>query len=664
MEPDVASPATAAPGRGPVDWRHALPLLLVLVTALCYANSLRGPFLFDDVNFEDEDALPFRNRPVLRATIDFNRWISTSETLGYHLLNVAIHALAGLCLFGLVRRTLERLPGWPAAGRRTLFAFGVALLWLVHPLQTQSVSYLCQRGEALAGLVYLLTVYAFVRSATGTPGRPRLAWSVVALLALALGMGSKEIVATAPLLVLLYDRTFLAGSFRAALLQRWPLHVALCATALGLSCYLILGQLFAPDAAMGFGTSAVTPLEYARTQPAVVLHYLRLCLWPHPLVLDYTWKPAREVREYLLPLVLVALLLLATLWALRRGSWLGFLGAWFFVILAPTSSFMPIEDLAFEHRMYLSLAAVATLFAAVLEGLRRRSGLHPFVPAALLLATASGLAARTVLRNQDYRSAIAMWESVLARVPENARALNNLGIAYLDAGRTPEAVRVLEESVHLWPHVKPLSNLGRAHLLAGQVEQALAVLEHALAREPGSPQANLHAGNARLALGDGERALEHFRRALVRKPRHAGLHYSAGNALKLLERLEEAVGEYSTALELDPEHQAAHTNLGVCLAALGRRAQALEHFARAVAIAPNSAEEHFNYGRCLLASSQPEAAVRELRAALALAPELTAVQEILGQALLAQPAPTPAERAEAEQLARRAARGRPENAGR
>ncbi|MEK7786522.1 MAG: glycosyltransferase family 39 protein, partial [Chloroflexota bacterium] len=243
------------------------------------------------------------------------------------------------------------------------FAFAVALLWAVHPLQTQSVTYVIQRGESLMGLFYLLTLYCAIR---GLHSSRRRGWYGAAIVACALGMASKAVMVTAPVMVFIYDLVFLrrsgmpktSGAGRphggAALghatppaqAARWGLYFGLAATWGVLWACDVTGEVLDPSARrshVGFGYHGLTPLEYAATQPGVILNYLRLSFWSVGLCLDYDWPVARTAIVIIPPALVLLLLIGATAWGLVRRSWLGFAGAWFFVILAPTSSFIPIK---------------------------------------------------------------------------------------------------------------------------------------------------------------------------------------------------------------------------------------------------------------------------------------------------------------------------------
>lgn len=684
-DPAIAGGAPRAPGL-----ERALPCVLVLAAALCFANGMRGPFLFDDARFALDDPPGFWMRPVLWWTVLLNRAFSRVDTLGYHLFNVSVHALAGLVLFDLLRRTLALLPAWRGPAERSLFSFAVVLPWLVHPLQTEAVTYLSGRSESLAGLAYLTTLYAFVRS--GTSPRPR-AWLALALAAFVLGMGSKELVATAPFLVLLYDRTFLSASFAQALRRRRAFYAALFLADLALSSAFVFPQLFQENSTAGFGVASSGAWEYLRTQPGVLLHYLALGFWPGDLCLDYQWPVASGAREFVPQALAILALLGVTLWGLVRGSRLAFAGAWFFVILAPTSSFVPHQDPACDRRMYLPLAAVAVLAATAAWRLaqgrvRRPEAARRLVAgASVVLATVLGLV--TVRRNELYRSPVAMWQHVVARAPHNWRGYLSLGIVLMEAGRLDESVAALERSLAISPrpnaylqlgvvqelrhrldlalaaydgadalrpeHAETLLYRGIAHLKNGAPERAHADLERAFALEPAS-LAQIQLGIADLQREDWGEAASHFRRAHELDPASARARGGLGRALFQQQRYAEALPELEAALLASPDDQDLHTLAGACMSALARPEEALEHHRRAVEIPPDAAEERFNLGRALADLGRHDEAARELRRAVALAPGKAPMLELLARTLLARPEATREERAEALAAALEAAR--------
>ena len=214
----------------------------------------------------------------------------------------------------------------------------------MHPLNTEAVSYIVQRAESLAGLFYLLVIYCLIRD-----------WKLAAIAACALGMGTKETAATAPLMALLYDRTFISRSFAAALRA-----LAALSRPGGDVGDFDLGDRLG---SRGLSVGNVAPVDYAMTQLGVIAHYVALAVWPRGLVLDYyDWPIAHGWRQVGVGGAMVAMSILLFGVALWRKPWLGFLGAWFFVVLAPSSSVVPIfTEIAAEHRMYLPSMALVVL---------------------------------------------------------------------------------------------------------------------------------------------------------------------------------------------------------------------------------------------------------------------------------------------------------------
>ena len=441
--PDISAPPS--PGSRALFLAAAL---IVLAALAAYANSLSGPFIFDDQTAivdnptirhlwpPTESLTPPLNqttsgRPLLNGSFALNYALGGLDPFGYHVLNLLIHLLAGLTFFGLVRRTLlhpslrER---W--AGAALPIALASALIWTVHPLQTEAVTYVVQRGESLMGLFYLLTLYTFARSA-GSPQPAR--WQIFSVLACLLGMATKEVMATAPLMVFLYDRTFVAGSFRDAWRRRRAYYSALAAT--GLLLAALMTTTHGRGGTAGFGLPFAW-WQYALTQLRVVTHYLSLAVWPSPLVLDYGNTMVEENPYAALPCALWVLGLVAlALWALRYRPVTGFLGAWFFLILAPSSSILPVVTQATaEHRLYLPLAAVV-VFAVC--GLYAWLGPRSWWAWLALVPVLAWLTAR---RNDDYHSVLSIWQDNVANCPGNARAYNNLGDYWLAAGNPKTAL--------------------------------------------------------------------------------------------------------------------------------------------------------------------------------------------------------------------------------
>ena len=345
---------------------------------------------------------PVSGRPVFNLSLALNYAVSGERTWTYHALSLAIHIAAGLALFGIVRRTAvggARPLGAPAGlavpPYPTFIAWAAALLWTLHPLQTESVTYISQRSESLMGMFYLLTLYSFIRytecSRAGDGAGivpPSYECGYVGPLfhfMLLSRHGHQEVMVTAPVMVFLYDPVFVSGSFAGAWRRHRRVYLGLAAS------WLLLAWLMAGSAGRGGTVGFDTKISwwaYGVTQFRAVAHYLRLCLWPRPLLFSYGLTLGGPIWEVIAEIVMLVLAA-ASLIAAVRGSWLGFLGAWFFIILCPTSSVVPVAtELIAEHRAYLSLAAVAVLIAFGGCALLRRLALRLRWGAPILAAVA------------------------------------------------------------------------------------------------------------------------------------------------------------------------------------------------------------------------------------------------------------------------------------
>ena len=532
---------------------------IVLAGILAYANSVTGAFVFDDrpsivSNASAHNPAPWahplsamqapRNitlsgRPVSAFTIAMNYALAPvdarntfdppapgslvsplsyqSNLWGYHATNIAMHLLAALTLFGVVRRTLLT-PALRAtfSNASTSLAFVVALLWTLHPLQTGSVTYVIQRVESLMGLFMLLTLYCAIRAQDSRA----LPWSIAGVMACLLGMGSKEVMVGAPIIVMLWDWTFIPGPFAATMKRRGPLYIGLALT------WILLGMLVAMDPrplSSGFHFAEWPWWRYLATQCGVLLHYLRLAFWPSPLVLDYDWRPARTIGEILLPGLVINALVLVTLWQLVRRTAAGFAGAIFFVVLAPSSSVLPIiTEIAAEHRMYLPLAAVVSLVVlgayAQLNRFKTSTTIRRIAFAGAL-ALAAVFAWQTSARNDDYFSDERIWADTVQKRPFNSRARNNYASDLLKSGQAKAAAEHLQVAVAAEPnYAEAHANLGVALGTLQQYPDATAHFERAIAIDPFYTSAFENMAEAYGAQNQLAKAVKYFIKALDQKP--------------------------------------------------------------------------------------------------------------------------------------------------
>ena len=570
-------------------------LTVLAVGVAIYAGSFDGPFIYDDLpsiveNPAIRELWPPRylvsapaqstlaSRPVVGASLALNYAAGAERVRGYHVVNLAIHLGCALLLLGLVRRTLLQpsLPAWLREAS-TPIALATALLWVAHPLQTEAVVYLIQRTETLMALFFLLTLYAAARAWSASGESAVRVWQVICVAACALGMACKEVMVVAPLVVLLYDRAFVSGSFRRAWREHRGLYLSLAST-----WALLLLLVWTGDRGASAGAHlGISPWSYLLTQAGVIVRYLRLVFRPHPLVVSYEdWPIAGGLLEVAGPVLLVLTLFAVTVWALVKRPRLGFLGAFFFLVLAPTSSFLPIAtEPAAERRMYLPLAALLLLMLLALHWLVRRQGRVGRTVLVLFVLAVVAVAGRaSVLRVQDYRTELAIWQDCVDKRPQNAAARNNLGQALLLAGRAEEAALEFEQAIRIQPaKAEAYSNLAGLMAQAGRLEEASDLLERALTLQPDRPaKIRNNLGIVLARRGDPEAARRQFEQAVDDVVYAPDAHYNLG----LLEvwggNLPRAIERFETAFALAPSRRDVALALGQALCGAGRFEEASE----------------------------------------------------------------------------------------
>jgi tetratricopeptide (TPR) repeat protein len=671
----VGPTPSAAPSSLPVTVLAAG--VIVLASAAAYSGSFTGPFILDDTASildnatirqlwpiwrplnPPSDHATLCGRPLLNLSLAINYAVSGQQVWSYHVANLVIHILAALVLFGILRRTFL-LPTmrdrWGSAA--TPLALAIALLWALHPLQTESVTYIVQRAESLVGLFYLATLYCFIRGATITGSWRWQAVSVVSCLA---GMATKEVMASVPLIVVLYDRAFCAGSFREAWRRRYGYYVALGATWVLLGWMVRLGGSRAGSA--GFGTQ-VGWWEYLCTQFGAIVHYLRLSVWPSPLVLDYGAYLARgfwEIAPYALVVGILGIATTAALWRLPK---IGFLGACFFGILAPTSSVIPLATQTIaEHRMYLPLAAVAT---AIVTGSWAAGGW--FVNRGIVRSRAVGVAGAllatlvcaamgilTFLRGMDYRSDISIWADTVAKAPNNARAHHNYGLALARRGQSERAIEQYEIALKIQPDfVFAHNGLGAALAERGQAAEAMACYEKALEIDPYSADAHYNLGRLQALGGRLDQAIAHFRRALQIRPDYVMAHNNLGALLAERGDVEEAIAHYRQAMQIDPRHASSRYNLATILAGRGQWDESIAQLQALLDIEPDNAKAR---SKLDIVESQRQSllkALAERRELLRARPDDIALLNDIAWTLATNPNASMRNGVEAIELARRA----------
>jgi tetratricopeptide (TPR) repeat protein len=658
--------------------------LIVAAAAGAYANSFFGAFQFDDIPAILENptlrhlwppwiplcppqgALTVSGRPILNLSFAFNYAISGYNPWSYHALNLLIHIAVALTLFGIVRRTLARL--W--VPNREFSALAIALIWVVHPLTTESVTYIVQRAESLMALFYVLTLYCFIRSIDAAQPGSGVRWKALGVLFCWLGMGTKEVMVSVPIAVFLYDRIFVTRSWKAAWYTSRGFYLSLAAGWIPLF-WLVADAGWDRGATAGFHVG-VSWMGYWISQGEAVARYLGLAFWPYPLSIDYGPPSATAALAYAFVAVVLGAFI-ATAVACFRGRLWAYLAAVSFLILAPTSVMPGVLQFISEHRVYLPLAALVT---AVVLGVQAATVHWKISPqartlrmTALLVFVVAGLGTATARRNRVYADEYVLWMDTVAKRPKSALAQANVGKVLLERGHRDDAMSYCLEAVRLDPK-KPIAhyNLGLAYEDAKRWDEALNEFGAAVNLNPNLYYAEFRIGRLLDRLGrwaDAERilrlsldkyadlaethgslgvalagqgrqteAIDEFERSLVLDPDQPELEFNLGVSLTGLGRIDEAVVHYSAAARLRPDYGAAQLNLGVSLARLGRFADALPVLQSAAQLMPDSPDAHGNLATLLDQLGRTDAAIAEYRSALQLRPGYAEAHYNFGNALI------------------------------
>lgn len=648
--PTRVAPGSTATLRAP--WLLALLALAAAIVA-AYRNGLGAPFIFDDTsaivenptiwNLRDlktilsppsDSGVTVNGRPLVNLSLALNYAAGGISVRGYHLFNLGLHLATTVLVFGLVRRTLltPRLATRWAADA-TLIAFAIAALWSLHPIQTQSVTYVIQRAESLVAFFYVAVLYTLVRSSQSP--RPSL-WLGLSMLACLLGMGAKEVMVSAPLIAFLYYRTFVVEDTREILRTR-GLYFLLCAATWILLAVLVMGSAQRGGTA-GFGT-AMPWWKHALVQCWAVPRYLWLTLFPSRLIFDYGY--GSNVLLCLQPLwiavggVLVATGVIAALRSLWRWSVIGFVSIAGLAILSPSSSIVPIltEPIA-EHRMYLPSVGIAVgLVALAYRALGRRGVI-------VLSLAVPALALGTVARNRIYSNERLLWHDTVAKIPCNGRAHNALGSELFKAGDTAGALAEIHEALRIIPDfIDARANLGYTLKELGQSKEGIVHLEAALKMDPRRLTTLLNLGGAYFAAGDSAAALTHFERALELRPAHAEAHNNIGVIRLKAGQAAEAERIFRTAIANRPTYADAHYNLGTALEALGRPAEAAEAYRTSIALEPKNPDALNNLAGIQIRAGDIPAAFATLQRAVQLQPPHAEVHNSLGFVFMRQGKP-------------------------
>jgi tetratricopeptide (TPR) repeat protein len=585
-------------------------VLICAAIFLAYSNSFQCPFIFDDAhviwNYTGKtviEALLTGLRPVFTATFLLNQIVSADAMWGWHFVNICFQALSALVLFGLVRRTLllESVGGHFKDSAFTISLLS-ALIWALHPVHAQAVTYVTQRGETMVCLFMFLLLYCMLRAEASF--RHRLRWHALAFLCCCLGLGSKEAMISALPVAVLFDRSYLSGSFKEIWRKNKFLYTSISAIYVFSLLFLMIKGNPLDYLDNDYG---IERCSYLLTETEVILHYLKNSFCPLWLCFDYDWPIRSRFSEVVIPAVLVSFLLVLTIWAWIKYPKAAFPGIFFFLCLAPRSSLLMRPDACVDYRMCMPLAGLVILTVFVFfkiisfpsgkktingTGYGRFAGLS--IPAMAIIS----LLFLTYAQNQLYSDPILLWMDTVARSPANDRALNYLGIELVKRNRLDEAKKYFLKSLSIRP-ANPMVMNNLATILKNQGELAAATSHYGKALEILSRQ--------------------NMKKAIVRD-NYAMLLCNTAEIDLASGRDEAALGKIEKALGLSENNTDVNLIAGKYFLARGNKEKALRCFTKAQSSAVAPSAVRLQIGRLLMDANCPEESLEIFLALLAVTP--------------------------------------------
>lgn len=670
-------------------------LIISILGVLVYSNTLMAPFEFDDKRSIIEnpvirDSLYFKNPSALQRidtskeikeffesryigylSFALNYRLHDLNVTGYHIFNILVHIVNALLVYWLVILTFRtsHFRDLPDANSGNLIAFFSALIFAVHPIQTQAVTYIVQRFTSLAVFFYLLSLVFYIKSRIMAIGDQRSAVSsqdndqkvkhikfkkwgyyCASIISAVLAMKTKETSFTLPIIVTFYEFMFFGGNFKKRLVYLAP---------------ILLTMLIIPITLISVRTSLVysgridesfellsSPLishsDYLFTQFRVIVTYIRLIVFPVNQIFDYDYPiynsffalPVLSSFLFLMAIISCGIYLLYysrySVGAKRYSRLISFGIFWFFITLSVESSIIPRADVIFEHRVYLSsvgfIIAVITFLIGLRNALVGRIQIIERIILSVPITAVLVLSVAAYMRNDVWRSEVSLWKDVVSKSPEKLRGHYNLGAAYAKQGWFDDAIK--EFRIILRMKKKDFDtlhyNLGWVYFKKNMLDDAEREYLAAIKLNPNYTDAYINLGAVYINQGRFDDAIEVFKKAIVIKPDDPEAHYNLGGVYEGQGKLENAIEEYKIVLRQRPKLADEHNNIGVELFRKGRLKEAERKYRIAIGLKPNMDQPHYNLGLALKKMGRLDEAIKEFKETIRLKPHMERTYYNLG----------------------------------
>lgn len=612
-------PASITAPRTPILWQVLAAAAILVMLGVAYGGTLHHSFHFDDYNIIvnndrihrlDLPTIASSNyfRPVLFITFALNHHFGGTDPFGYHLVNLGLHLLNMVLIFYLISiliRQVNRQAGDGGNGWQSVPPFAPALLGTaifgLHPMQTESVTYIASRSSVLCASFVLLSVVTFLAARIDGKDGPvppvrRWLWLIIATIFFVLGVATKELgICLPPILLILeyflFSRGATVGRMAGNIVRYHLPFLVLILVGAGLRLAFMF-RLHNPG-------EFRSPWHNLLSQFRVVSRYIVMTFIPVNQNVDPDIRTSESLFE---PFVLLSLLLILTLlvlgWVLRKRQPLASLGLFiWFIALLPTSSIIPLRDLMAEHRVYLPMVGAALLAASLPGILAPRSGQAGRIALAASLVVGLALSAVTFERNKVWKNELTLWENCVALSPVKERPVMHYANAISGTGRAAEAKQLYEKVLEINPDNATVRyNLGIIYKQLGDYERGVEEWRKVARSEPGHPNVHINIGNYHFSRGELEQAHKQFQAEIRHNPRNPLGHFNMGNYWRRVGDKERAARQWLKTLQLKGDMEACRLRLGSLYFEDNQLARAEEQFEAVLRHYPRSAPGLFNLG--------------------------------------------------------------------
>ena len=590
-------------------------LLISALTFLLYANVIHGEFQFDDdkgiadnIRIKDlgnffKTTSPFSvltsGRPVTDLTFALNYHFGRLDPIGYHIVNILLHIAVSILVYFFIKKTLL-LSNFRHSFSPEKIALFISAVFAVHPINTQAVSYISQRAEVLSALFYLASLLLFIKAVEQKSFLRISSFYLPAAAAFLLSLSSKTTAVSLPFVLLTYDYWFFPER---SLNKRIKFYGPLIACVLVFSIFYISRLGMSQE--IGFSIREITLSQYLLTQFRVILTYMKLLLVPVSQNLDYDYQISKSLFEVrtLLPAIFIFCLIALSFIFRKKHQLISFGILWFFLLLAPTSSVIPVTDVIYEHRVYL--ASIGFFLSICFSGLwlleiagkryfNKTKNVIAVLIAVFLIASFSYATQR---RNEVWKTRLGLWSDVAAKSSGKPRAHFNLGHALLEKGRYPEAIQEFNMTLKCdndgsVNRADVLAQIGAALIQMNMLDDAISVFREGLKLSPAHLAILNNLTIALIEKDLTDQALLYAEMALMAYPSNGDINHTIGEIYLKKGAFSKARQYFIRAIEINPDVPSRYWNAAISLEKTGNIPEAMRYMEMYIALEQNKADRN------------------------------------------------------------------------